>query len=338
MGVGLLLDDGGDDRYEAEAFAQGAAAFGLGLLLDLGGQDSYRSWTLSQGLGGPIGLGLLADATGDDTYLAEPGTPAAEEEAGGDGPAPLYPTGDDPEGRSNASRSQGAAIGYRRLEGGAPLDLAGGIGLLLDGEGADSYQADVQAQGFGFWWGTGLLADGQGPDQYDLRALGQACAFFFGLGLLLEGGGDDRYNLRRPDGLLYLLGTGAEYGSGLLLEEGGDDQYVAPAAALGVGLANGLGLLLERSGADSYRAGSLLTLGHARSLDDDEQPVRRNGRTVGVFVDGGGVDSYSREDLAEVEPQPPNKPGNDRRWEQQSNPELFWEQGRGIDGEGWGGM
>lgn len=335
MGVGALLDDGGDDVYEAEAFAQGAATFGIGLLLDLGGRDSYRTWTLAQGMGGPMGLGLLADAAGDDSYLAEPGIPADGQ--GGEGAAPLYPTADDP-GRANASRSQGAGVGYRHPEEGSRLHLAGGIGLLFDREGADSYQADTQAQGMGWWWGAGVLADRQGDDQYDLRGVGQACGAFFGLGLLVEGDGADRYDLRAVQPPLYaVLGTASDWGVALLLERGGNDQYAGPAASLGVGLANGIGILLERGGDDVYQASDLLTLGHAAAADDVDS-VRRNGRTLGIFVDAGGSDVYQREDLPGPQPPPISLPGSDRRWEQSTNQDVFWEQGRGIDGEGWCGV
>ncbi len=323
-GVGLLFDDGGDDLYEAEAASQGAATFGWGLLLDGGGADHYRTWTQGQGFGGPRGVGALVDWAGDDEYLAEPG--AAGEPL-------LYPS---VEGISNtqASHSQGAALGYRHPEEGSRFNLAGGLGILRDRAGTDRYRAGSLAQGMGLWWGMGVLADRGGADEYGLRSLGQAWGGNFGLGLLFDGGGDDAYGLLPDEEPLRraqsLLGSASDWGLGFFVDEWGADRYRAPWASLGAAVGNGLAIFIERAGADHYVVDDPFSLGHALALGDANS-ARLWSRTLGVFVDAQGQDRYERADLGE-----PEAPaiGNDSRWEQSSDPDLFWEQGRGADGAG----
>jgi hypothetical protein len=84
-GVGVLLDEAGDDAYTAQVadasapqaweghHAQGVGLLGgLGLLLDQGGDDTYRSWQVTQGAA-DTGEGVLRDEAGDDTYAAHLG-------------------------------------------------------------------------------------------------------------------------------------------------------------------------------------------------------------------------------------------------------------------------
>ncbi|MGQ0665324.1 MAG: hypothetical protein ACT4P2_17455 [Pseudomonadota bacterium] len=68
-GIGILRDDQGDDRYEAEMFAQGVAYYyGLGLLWDGAGDDRYRAVRYGQGNGVHEAVGVLFDGAGDDAY------------------------------------------------------------------------------------------------------------------------------------------------------------------------------------------------------------------------------------------------------------------------------
>ena len=68
MGVGAIWDRGGDDYYDASGFVQGAGVFGLGMLLDSSGEDFYNAATLCQGGATTLGLGILSDLSGDDRY------------------------------------------------------------------------------------------------------------------------------------------------------------------------------------------------------------------------------------------------------------------------------
>lgn len=150
FGVGALLDLGGNDRYTAYTMSQGSGSFGIGVLADNQGDDSYESFTTSQGFGYTLGMGLLVDKQGNDQYLANDTKidfPASQTK------------------EHNASLSQGVGFG-RRADFSDGHSLAGGIGMLLDAAGNDTYSAGLFAQGCAYWYGIGLLVDGSGDDQY----------------------------------------------------------------------------------------------------------------------------------------------------------------------------
>lgn len=70
-GVGVLVDEKGDDEYSCGVFGQGCGYwYGAGLLLDGGGKDSYRGVWYVQGSGAHFAVGALWDAAGDDRYVA----------------------------------------------------------------------------------------------------------------------------------------------------------------------------------------------------------------------------------------------------------------------------
>ena len=68
-GVAVLIDDGGDNKFEAGFFAQGFAYwYGLAMLLTSEGKDQYLSDKYSAGSAAHYGIGILYDKGGDDTY------------------------------------------------------------------------------------------------------------------------------------------------------------------------------------------------------------------------------------------------------------------------------
>ncbi len=68
-GVGILLDQKGDDLYKASVFAQGAGiGFGIGILADLEGDDIYSALWYAMGSAAHQGCGFLIDKSGDDIY------------------------------------------------------------------------------------------------------------------------------------------------------------------------------------------------------------------------------------------------------------------------------
>ncbi len=73
-GIGMLIDERGDDVYIADYFAQGAAYYyGLGILEDQGGNDQYISGRYSQGAGIHSSIGILIDHAGNDFYYSSVG-------------------------------------------------------------------------------------------------------------------------------------------------------------------------------------------------------------------------------------------------------------------------
>jgi hypothetical protein len=68
-GVGVLLDLGGNDRYEGGEFSQGGGYFwGIGLLHDASGNDLYYGNRYAQGFAAHQAFGMLSDMKGDDIY------------------------------------------------------------------------------------------------------------------------------------------------------------------------------------------------------------------------------------------------------------------------------
>lgn len=293
LGVGVLYDAGGDDTYSGEAAVQGAAAGGIGLLVDRSGADRYTAYAYAQGFAYVRGVGILADGGGDDAYVAVPDDV-------------LYFSPQDP-GGSNSSFSQGAGFGRRddRPDG---VPMSGGLGVLRDRSGDDTYDAAIFAQATGYWFGTGMLLDGAGTDRYDARWYVQAGTAHFAAAVLLDDGdGDDLYGTTSRR-LNMALGAGHDFSLAWLVDRGGADTYVAPNLALGAGNAAGAGFLVDVAGDDHYETTSTLSLGNA-SVETVGDMLRGRAETLGVFLDGGGADLYTR-------PASTVTPADDTMWTQ----------------------
>jgi len=225
-GAAVLVDFSGDDSYAAEVFGQGAAAVGLGVLVDLGGKDTYRLRAGGQGFGLAGGVGLLWDRGGNDAYVAG-GLPDVYGRGGG------------------RSWAQGAALGARTT-------LGGGIGILRDDAGNDLYEAEMFAQGTGYYYGLGLLWDGGGDDRYRAVRYAQGNGVHEAVGLLRDESGNDSYELSFGVG----QGMGLDLAVGVLFDGSGDDSYQAQVLAQGAATANGVGLLVDTGGADRWSLGA----------------------------------------------------------------------------------
>ena len=283
FGVGVLYDDGGDDTYLSEALSQGMASFGVGLLLDGGGKDSYLTYTMGQGYGFTKGVGALADLSGDDTYYSDPGHPDVMGDV-------LYANGQLP-GKANTSLTQGCGFGHRPDSPEPPYQFAGGMGILRDAAGKDSYQTGVFGQGCAFGMGMGFLLEGGGDDTYEGLWYVQGANAHTGVALFLEQGGNDKYNPTFPIAATS-IGVGHDYSAAVHLDEGGDDVYRAPGLALGCGNANGMGVMVVAGGTDTFTTPSVNSLGCANSTEVFQTP-RAGIPTIGVFVKAGGTGAYT---------------------------------------------
>ena len=226
FGASVLVDLSGDDAYEAKIFGQGAAAFGVGAIIDWRGNDSYRLQAVGQGFGMALGLGLLWDRSGDDTYVVG-GVRDAFDRGGG------------------ISMAQGAARGSR-------ISLGGGIGILRDDEGNDVYEAEMFAQGVGFYYGVGLLWDRAGDDRYRAVRYAQGNGVHEAVGILRDDSGSDRYLLTFGVG----QGMGLDLAVGVLFDAAGDDHYQSQVLAQGAGTANGVGIVIDGGGTDEWHMGA----------------------------------------------------------------------------------
>ena len=310
MGVGVLYDDGGDDTYTCEAGCQGSAIFGIGIQIDAGeGVDHWLSWTYSQGFAYLRAYGLLADGGGDDTYSCVIGS-------GEEDDVMVYYSPQRPD-VGNSSMCQGFGFG-RRADGSDGVSLSGGLGILREAGGHDSYSADVFNQGGGYWFGTGVLADEAGDDTYFGMYYTQAIGAHFAMGMLIDGAGNDTHN----DGQnpASSIGFAHDASTTLLRDGGGDDLWQGAGMR---GYDSGMSLVVEMSGSDTYLD---CTLGQATlGVYGDINP---NMLALGVFLDGGGEDDYTTSGSEAIEV------GNNQIWSwTRSGSTLPGEHGMGADGE-----
>ncbi|MBI5059518.1 HEAT repeat domain-containing protein [candidate division KSB1 bacterium] len=282
LGVAALADLSGDDIYRAGAFSQSAAFCGASFLFDSNGDDTYRAGIFSQSAS-VCGVSVLSDGNGRDLYdayhscqaFASTFAVAALVEGGGNDcyraggfetHAPLRP-------EDYRSFAQGFAIGSRPRGG-------GGFALLRDLSGNDFYNAEIYAQGVGYWYSLGALLDEGGNDAYDATQYSQGSGIHLAAGVLEDLSGDDRYGSRFGPG----QGGAHDLAVGMLYDHTGDDQYIS-SGGHGMAITNSGALFIDGRGNDLY----------AVSEPDFGQGAVRPARSfgnLGVFVDGEGKDTY----------------------------------------------
>ncbi|MBK8010420.1 MAG: hypothetical protein IPK13_03670 [Deltaproteobacteria bacterium] len=257
QGVGVLFDREGDDHYRAEATSQGAAQFGIGLLVDLEGRDAYSSVYTSQGFGFVGGVGIAHDAAGNDEWRCDEGRHDA-----------IYLSPQLP-GRANTSLCQGAGFGFRSDD--RARAMSGGLGVLRDRSGDDTYSAGVYAQGVGYWQGTGILSDGEGRDQYDALYYAQGVGVHYAAGILVDEKGDDVHGKSlASEG--YSIAAALDYSVGVLFDLQGDDEHRFGAHSVGAASVNAVALYVDGAGSDRYigrRPGQADRGARSRMLDVD---------------------------------------------------------------------
>lgn len=228
---------------------------------------------------------LIVDLGGDDEYFG-----AAAASAPGLPVSLLLDMGGDDRYVADERPAQGAGMG--------------GVGVLVDVAGDDTYEATQCAQGWG-QLGLGVLADFDGQDTYSSAYASQGAAIF-GVGVLVDNFGSDRYQVY-SDG----QGFGGSGGVGTLADRVGDDTYEAvvdPAITgrpsyhseleVTVSNAQGVGLGRRGDGGDGHSwAGGL---GQLVDLEGDDTYIAGNWSMgtgywfgTGLLYDGSGDDSYN---------------------------------------------
>ncbi len=266
FGFGLLYDEKGDDRYLGKTANQGAGFFGVGLLLDGKGDDSYHSQLYSQGFGMTKGFGAIVDSQGEDLYFA----------------GKEYQDFREP-GKAYQSLSQGVGFGLRPFK--SNIGASGGVGLLSDGGGNDTYHAGYFSQGASYWYALGMLVDESGHDTYHSRRYSQGAGIHRSIGILLDKDGDDQYSSAYG----VSQGCGHDEAVGILRDKSGNDQYQGGVLVQGTGNAGGVGILLDNKGADMY-----YSKGNSQGWG---QATRHEWGSFGLLMDlGGGQDRYSMDE------------------------------------------
>lgn len=188
-GVGVLVDEGGDDFYKQDGldgFVYGAAG-GHGWLVERGGNDAFESldmptWLLGEFLGvfaGPVqvsaevsGSAVLFEEGGDDAYRCGDHVRQGCQGAGGAGAlALLLERGGHDLYEMGVSFSIELGVPVFTMGQGSAYgpSAPGGIGVLVDERGNDAYLAEKWAQGYGSV-GLGVLVDGAGADSYSVTS------------------------------------------------------------------------------------------------------------------------------------------------------------------------
>jgi hypothetical protein len=255
LGGGILLDLSGNDAMIALDGSQGAGFWGIGILYHGGGQGIYRSRGFSQGVG-QMGIGLMISRDGDDRYLCSHdgqalglfgGAGILIDSAGRDfyQLGGLIPDHRDPQ-KSTASRGQGFGKGLRPEENlnGVP----GGIGVLIDEAGDDTYLADYLAQGASYYYGVGILDDRAGNDRYIAGRYAQGAGIHCSVGVLLDRKGNDSYYASYG----VSQGLGHDFGIGFLEDDQGNDSYWGGTLVQGAATNGSLGILIDPQGIDQY--------------------------------------------------------------------------------------
>ena len=264
LGVGMLIDMEGDDVYRCHSFCQGAGFLGIGLIAESGGNDQYSAAIYSQGFGFIRGMGLILEGEGNDRFFA-----------GG-----VYRDHREP-GKSYLSMSQGFGFGLRPW--GTLAGASGGIGILDDAKGNDTYLGDYFSQGSGYWYSLGILNDTEGHDFYAAGRYSQGAGIHLAAGILRDTAGDDHYLARYGAS----QGCGHDLAVGFLLDSGGDDRYVGGTLSQGAGNANGFGVLSDNGGSDEYYL-------HDEGQGHGNTEEFRELDSFGILFDtGGGEDRYS---------------------------------------------
>jgi hypothetical protein len=285
FGVSVVVDGAGDDTWRASYAGQGFGCYGVAWVEDLAGDDDYEARALAQGAS-VLGVGVLQDHAGNDVYdvgqqgqacAVLPGLAALIDHAGTDryfagGREPDYERNDD----RFLSLAQGFAIGMRPFAG-------GGVALLADLGGNDTYVADIYGQGVSYYYSAAFLFDGSGHDGYTVYQYGQGAGIHLSLGLLVDLSGDDTYR-----GGILVQGAAHDFAVGGLLDRTGRDTYVADHDAQGHGMNNALAWLLDGAGDDVYTARDTSNAQGVGNTGGE-----RECGSLGLLLDLGGDDAYS---------------------------------------------
>ncbi|MCC6573698.1 MAG: hypothetical protein IT462_07895 [Planctomycetes bacterium] len=259
-GVGLILDKAGNDRYIGGEYTIGVAAYGIGGVIDLAGNDTYNSHTFSIGVGLPCGVGFVLDRAGDDRYRC---------------------TGKEPSGYGTPGEWTGWGIGcgfgWRTL-------AAGGIGVVVDCAGKDQYDAGEFGLACGYFCGVGVVRDTAGDDIYKSSRYGLGTGAHCAAGLFMDDFGNDTYV-----GVCAASIAGVwDIATGYFFDGDGDDDYRIDGLGLGAGAQNAVGIFRDNGGNDRYRAKSS-ALGHGLGTTYGGGRLAKN---FGIFWDRWGDDVY----------------------------------------------
>ncbi|MGA2501518.1 MAG: hypothetical protein ABSH20_27575, partial [Tepidisphaeraceae bacterium] len=220
-GVGIIVEFGGDNTYRGVRRVQAQAIGGLAILIGHGGGNSYHAGMWGQGLGGPLGFGILDDLKGNDHYYL-----------GG-----LNTNSYKPETPGYEGFGQGVGGGIRQV-------ADGGIGMLLNGGGHSVYEFDYLSHGGGYWCGLGFARDFGG---YSKRLIARKNFY----------GGERTESLYQRFG----CGWGCHYAQGFCFDDKGHSTFEGSIMGSGMGWDCSVGALCVFGGENQFDAAVSLVQG-----------------------------------------------------------------------------
>ncbi|PCJ62579.1 MAG: hypothetical protein COA79_03440 [Planctomycetota bacterium] len=279
--ISYLLDMQGDDSYSVENFSLGTSIFGAGLLQDLKGNDNYRSKRYSMGVG-LLGDGQLLDEAGNDIYQSGifslgvglyQGFGCVVELKGEDRYVSTA-TVKSSYGEENIFDGLSMGVGY-----GLRSYCRGGIGLLLDYEGNDSYHAGNFSIGQGYYFGLGGFIDLKGDDHYYANRYGIGSGAHSAIGFFVDKEGDDHYSASAHA----IAGAAWDLSIAYFLDEMGDDDYVSKNTfSFGAVDHSSLAFHFDMQGDDKYQ----------KVFYTHQTNTYHNGDSFGIFLNQNGEDKY----------------------------------------------
>jgi hypothetical protein len=220
-GVGIIVEFGGDNTYHGVRRVQAQAIGGIGIIIGHGAGNRYHAGMWGQGLGGPLGFGIIDDIEGSDHYYL-----------GG-----LYTNSYKPETPGYEGFGQGVGAGIRQV-------ADGGVGMLLNGGGHNVYEFDYLAHGGGYWCGLGFARDFGG---YSKRLIARKNFY----------GSDRTENLFQRFG----CGWGCHYAQGFCFDDKGHSTFEGSIMGSGMAWDCSLGALCVFGGDNHFDAATSLVQG-----------------------------------------------------------------------------
>jgi len=314
QGTGLLFDYEGNDKYDSNAaWSLGSAHAGVGLLMDLDGNDDYSSTQQSLGFGSSLGIGAILDVSGNDKYRAE-----------GVWSEPF---------QNNTAFCMGAGFG-RRADFTDRRSLAGGVGIMVEGDGDDTYWGPVYVIGCGYWWAAGFFEDRGGNDKYRCLQYSIGSAPHMAIGCAVDLVGDDRYNVDEGYTVCQYQGCGRDGCLGIFIDGEGNDQYFFRSRCAGAGDLNSIAFFWDRFGDDVYMTAQQPWAGENDKSFGGSFVYEPSGNkrdeiiTVGIFLDSDGHDVYNIDPFDDIKRE--LKCADNKQWHHNNKP-VFWGYGLDID-------
>ena len=163
LGVSMIVNAEGGNRYEAEDMAQASAIGGVGIIVEFGGDNVYRGVDSACRPRPSAALGSSsATAAATATTPACGARDSAARWASASSTTSAATTTTTWAGFTSTltSRETPGYEGFGQGVGGGIRQVAcGGIGMLLNGGGHNVYEFDYLAHGGGYWCGLGFARD-----------------------------------------------------------------------------------------------------------------------------------------------------------------------------------